>query len=291
VIATPLARREARRRGINISTVKGSGPRGRVKQKDVLEAGGETPDAAVTEHLPGAGSPTPFSPPVAPSLWRRTVAERMVQSKTTIPHFYVSTEVDCAALEAAIGMLRHAAPDRRVTVTHLMLLAIGRALRALPEANRIWSNGNYQAIGSANVGLAVDTPKGLAAPVVENCDASLWDVAERALCVVERARRDQLQAGDFATPAAISLSNAGMHEVTQMISIIPPGQTSILGVGSIRPVFRPDDNGLPAARREMTFSLSCDHRVLDGVAAIRLLNTIKQTMTNPLPELLAPAWT
>lgn len=286
VVATPLARREARERNVDLTTVRGSGPHGRIKQADVIGAASEkkieTRDEASKLGSAGALPTTPLS------SWQKVAAERMVLSKTSIPHFYVSTEIDAGPLEAAIAALRAAAPERRVTATHLMLLAVGRALIAMPEANRIWDGGAYRTLGSADVGLAIATPAGLAAPVLENCAASVWDISARAGELVARARQERLAAHDFDRPAAITLSNAGMYDITQMISIIPPGQTSILGVGSIRSIFRPDGEGRPVPRREIVAALSCDHRVLDGAAAIRFLNIIKDILHNPMTALLAP---
>lgn len=278
-IATPLARREARERGVDLSTVHGTGPRGRIRQKDVIVA--QAAKAPISsEGLSGEAVP--------PSRWQRVAAERMVLSKTTIPHFYVSTEFEAAPLEAAVAALRASAPGRKLTVTHLILLAIGRTLVAMPEANRIWSDAGYISPPEPNVGLAVATADGLAAPVLRNCAGTVWDIAARSEALIMRARHGRLTGDDNGFPAAITLSNAGMHDVTQMISIIPPGQTAIIGVGSIRPTFRPDEEGRPVLVREVTATLSCDHRVLDGVAAIRFLNAVKNILHNPMNAVLAP---
>lgn len=285
ILATPLARRQAARLSVDLGVVTGSGPRGRIKSQDVVAAAEAHKQAAAPK---SAAPAVATATAIKPGAWQAVAAERMVLSKTTIPHFYLSAHVDAAPADAAIAALREAAPGRKITATHLILLAMGRALRAMPEANRVWEGGQLIVREDAAVGLAVATPHGLAAPVVPGCDGDVWSVAAAAQDLVSRARTAELSAADMQRLTATTLSNAGMFDIAQMISIIPPGQSSILGVGSTQSVFRPDDAGAPKLHREFTLSLSCDHRVFDGEAGIRFLNLIRVTLSNPLKALLAP---
>ncbi len=166
--------------------------------------------------------------------------------------------------------------------------ALGNALAALPEVNRIWIDDQVLALDGVDVGLVVDTADGLRIPVVRDVAARALDaVATEARDRVERARTGRLTADDVGG-GAISLSNVGMHDVTALVPIINPPQAMILGVGAERGVFRPDADGRPVLRREIVLSLACDHRVIDGALAARFLGAVAAAIRTPL-GLLRPA--
>src|SRR5690606_25137202 len=149
---------------------------------------------------------------------------------------------------------------QRLTLNHFILAAVGQALRAMPLANRVWTDAGILTLDRTDVGMAVHTGQGLLVPVLRDvATLSLGAVARQAAAMIERAQQGRLS-GDEMQGGSITVSNAGMHDVTYMASIINPGQSMILGVGSVREVFRPDAEGRPAIRREMGMVLSADHR-------------------------------
>ncbi|MEG1681495.1 MAG: dihydrolipoamide acetyltransferase family protein, partial [Stenotrophomonas sp.] len=249
---TPLARRLAQQKGVDLSGVVGSGPRGRIRAKDVLALA-----AQVT------------APVQAPSALERTVAQRLTAAKQEIPHFYLSVEAEMTAVMNLRKQINAAQSRQRLTLNHFVLAAVGQALEAMPEVNCVWTDDGILSLASSDVGMAVNTDKGLMVPVLRAVGRqSLSGIAKSSLELIERAQNSRLSSAEMQG-GAITVSNAGMHDVTYMASIINPGQSMILGVGSIREVFRPDDNGQPVIRREMGMVLSADHRVLDGGAAGR----------------------
>ncbi|MDZ4283912.1 MAG: dihydrolipoamide acetyltransferase family protein [Hydrogenophaga sp.] len=284
LLATPLARRLALARCIDLSSVEGSGPRGRIRAGD-LPANG---------HKPAAVSPsTSVAPPVAsgplraPTATEQTIARRLVTAKQEIPHFYLSVEAEVSALQALRSELNAAQADVRFTLNHFILAAVGRALAQMPGVNRVWTTDGILSLPKADVGMAVHTERGLMVPVLRDVGRlSLAQLAREAASAASRAQAGRLGVTEMAG-GAITVSNAGMHDVTYMTSIINPGQAMILGIGSVRSVFRPNDQDQPALRREMGMVLSADHRVLDGVTALQLLKCIVAALERPLGLLVA----
>jgi len=278
VIATPLARRLAKETGVDIAAVAGSGPRGRIKAADVVAAGASSgPKTA-----PGAAGQPAATSGVAPDAIHAAMARRMVQSKRDVPHFYLASEAEVTALMDLRRQLNGIDGYPRVTLNHLVVAAVGVALREMPEVNRIWLDGRIVGFTSTDVGIAISTPRGLFAPVLRDAGRIGIDrVAGRADVLAEAARNGRLTAADMEG-GAITVSNAGMFNVTRFAPIVNPPQAAILGVGSVRELFRPDAEGRPALRREMGLVLSCDHRILDGVAGLSLLNRIIDILQAPL---------
>ena len=273
VVATPLARRLARERGVDLAALSGSGPRGRIKAADVPLAAATPPPAA----------PRPLD------RTRATAAQRLTQAKRDIPHFYVGAGADLTRLLALREEWNAIPGAARISVTHAILGACGRALADDPALNRVWADEGWLTLDCTHVGLAIDTPRGLFAPVLRDAGiAVLDDVAQRAGALVERARSGSLTHDDMA-PASITVSNVGMHGARFLVPIVNPGQSMILGVGATEPVFRPDANGAPVLKREVTLVLAADHRVLDGAAAAGFLNRIVKYLEKPLALLRAPA--
>ena len=294
VPVTPLARRLATQQGVDLGDVTGSGPRGRIRAKDVL---------AKVEHSALAGQAlqaknTQISPSVAvdtartaaptggtlraPSNLERTVAQRLTAAKQQVPHFYLAVEAEMSAVMALRRQLNEAQNRQRLTLNHFVLAAVGQALEAMPEMNRVWTDEGVLSLDSSDVGMAVNTNKGLLVPVLRGVGRqSLAALAQQAAELIGRAQAGRLGSTDMQG-GAITVSNAGMHDVTYMTSIINPGQSMILGVGSIRELFRPDENGQPVIRREMGMVLSADHRVLDGVSGLKFLKLVVQALQQPM---------
>lgn len=288
IVATPLARRMAAAQGVDLAAVRGTGPNGRIKAIDV-EAAATAPAAEA--------QPQPRSPPAAalpaasrsrPSSTHAAMARRLAEVKHGVPHFYLSTEIEVSALLRLRAELNADAALPRLTLNHFVLAATGRALLDQPKMNRVWADGELLAFADTDVSMAVETDAGLLVPVVRNAGARpLDEVAADARRLVERARAGRLSADDVSG-AAIAVSNAGMHDVTWVTSIINPGQSAILGVGSVREIFRPGADGAPELRREMGVVLSADHRVHTGVEGLAFLAALKRHLESPM-RLLRPA--
>jgi pyruvate dehydrogenase E2 component (dihydrolipoamide acetyltransferase) len=289
VIATPLARRLAAQRGIDLRLIQGSGPRGRIRAGDLDGASAATEEATSTRQQEKAPIATPITSNgrlTQPSAVEQTIARRLAESKREIPHFYLAVEAEVSRLEALRGELKASQMAHRPTINHFILAAVGRALADMPQVNRIWTDTGILNFDATDVGMAVHTERGLAVPVMRDVGGkSLQSISKEAHGLVERAHARRLSAMD-TTGGAITVSNAGMHDVTYMSSIINPGQAMILGVGSIRELFRPDAAGLPALRKEMGLVLSADHRVLDGVNALAFLKRIVTYLEQPLTLLV-----
>jgi len=282
IAATPHARRLARQRGIALETLQGSGPRGRIVARDVESAPVSVPAQTVETPPQDDDAYTRISP----TALQATVARRLTRGKQETPHFYLTLDADVSRLVALRQELKAAQPEYRLTTNHFIVMAVARALARTPQANRVWRDDGILAFRRIDVGIAVDTEAGLLAPAVTDVgDISLTELGHRLDAVVERARADRLIPADVGHPA-VTVSNAGMHNVTYMSSIINPGQAMVLGVGSIKGVFRPDAHGAPVLRQEMGLVLSADHRVIDGVGALRFLNTIVDFLQHPVRLLM-----
>jgi pyruvate dehydrogenase E2 component (dihydrolipoamide acetyltransferase) len=271
IYATPLARRVARNADFDISSVTGSGPNGRIQARDVHAA----ISAIVTQKQ------RPVTSRLAVPQLRKIVARRMVEAKQTIPHFYVLANADLAKANDLRAQL-NADSRQKISVTHILVAALARAIAEMPEANEIWEDDELIRFGSIDIGVAVTTPRGLLAPVVRNLgERTLDEVAEQTNSVIERARIGALQQNDL-TGGAISISNVGMFGVAGLIPIVNPGQSSILGVGCPEQLFRPDANGQPRLCEELRLFLSCDHRVWDGARAAQFLDRVRTLLERPL---------
>ncbi|RYG08962.1 MAG: 2-oxo acid dehydrogenase subunit E2, partial [Burkholderiales bacterium] len=281
----PEPRTVASQRGIDLATVRGSGPRGRIRAAD-LPVAAATPEASAQVSA--------VKPPVAPgrelqkpSSIEQTIAQRLVAAKQQIPHFYLSAEIEVSALQALRAELNSVQDGVRFTLNDFLLAAVGRALVDSPQANRIWTDDGILTLGTPDVGMAVNTERGLMVAVLRDVGRqSLTDTTRAARSAIERTRSGRLSPDEMAG-GAITVSNAGMHDVSTMTSIINPGQAMILGVGSVRELFRPDAAGQPKLHREIGLVLSADHRVLDGVAASAFLKRVRHHLSNPLGLLVS----
>lgn len=284
VMATPLARRIARDKGVDLATITGTGPRGRIKLADIEAAAGVpvAPPQQPQQTGPGAQrrvKPTPI---------QAAMARRLSQVKQGVPHFYLSTEAEVSTLMDLRQELNRDTERTKLTLTHFVLAAVGRALADCSNMNRVWADGEVIEYADTDVSMAVEAESGLYVPVVRGAGSvSLDQVAARARAAMDRARAGRLSAAEMEG-AAIAVSNAGMHDVTWLTPIINAGQSAILGVGSVRETFRPDSDGAPCLRREMGLVFSGDHRVHTGVEGLTFLNRIRTLLENPLRLLRTP---
>ena len=280
LIATPLARRVAEREGVNLANVNGSGPRGRIKVGDLKSLRPATQQVTSLDTNPMSFEPSSGGVWVKPSAIQLAMARRLVSVKQEVPHFYLALEVDVGNLSAMRQKLKQSG-QQSFTVTHYLLAAVGRALQDEPEINRIWLEDGLFQFAHSDVGMAIDTERGLFVPMVRNAGKlSLSQIAHQTQELIERANAGKLS-GPEISGGAITVSNAGMFNVTYMTPIINPGQAMILGVGSVRKTFRPNDKGLPNLSFELGLVLACDHRVLDGASGIRFLNRVRVYLEQP----------
>jgi pyruvate dehydrogenase E2 component (dihydrolipoamide acetyltransferase) len=210
LLATPLARRLARERGVDLHAVTGSGPQGRIRARDL--PAGSNPVARADDREPGTtpGQLRPATPT------EQTIARRLVAAKREIPHFYLSLEADVSALLKVRAELNEAQPQQRLTLNHFIVAAVGRALAEMPQVNRVWTAEGILSLPSTDVGMAVHTERGLTVPVLRDIGSKrLSEVAHVAADAVRKAQAGRLTAADFAG-GAITVSNAGMHDVTYM---------------------------------------------------------------------------
>lgn len=300
--SSPMARRLAAMENVDLAAVTGTGPRNAVRAQDVRdylqarETKGATVAAAADPMPQAAPDATPAAEPaidaverIKPSLVQAATARRLVAVKQQVPHFYLAVEAEVTKLLALRAEINGGDPAVRLTINHFVLAAVGRALIDLPEANAVWSDGDILRFRSADVGVAVNSDKGLFVPVLRDAGRlNLNALAQASSHLVARARTGALSAPEMQG-GAITVSNAGMFNVKFMTPIINPGQAMILGVGSISKQFRPDAEGRPALTQEMGLVLAGDHRLLDGVSGLRFLNRIVHYIEQPLQLLLGHA--
>ena len=285
---SPKARRLAREKGIDISTLKGSGPGGELLAEDVLKAASAaSPSAAAApaasaSPAPSASLSSPTSASAATlSTTGRIMAERTTQSWTTVPHFFVARDVDATALNAA----RQAAIPGiershgvKVTHTDFLVAAVAKALRQHPRMNASWADGGLTLNDTVNVALAMAVENAVVTAVIRNADdASLGDIARQRKELAERGRANRLSPADISG-ATFTISNLGMFDVDAFTAIIVPPQAGILAVGAIadRVVAV---NGMIGVRPMMTLTLSSDHRVVDGARAAAFLADVVAALT------------
>jgi pyruvate dehydrogenase E2 component (dihydrolipoamide acetyltransferase) len=282
---SPKARKLAREHGVDIATVKGSGPGGEILADDILKASASAapaaPPAASARPASAPAAPSPGGPADAISSIGRIMAERTTQSWTTVPHFFVSRDVDATALNAARQALIPAIERShgvKVTHTDLMVAAVGRALRKHPRMNGSWSNGSITLNADVNVALAMAVENAVVTAVVRHADqASIGDIARQRRELADRARANRLQPADI-TGATFTISNLGMFNVDAFTAIIVPPQAGILAVGAItdRVVAV---NGMIGVRPMVNLTLSSDHRLVDGARAAEFLNDVVVALT------------
>jgi pyruvate dehydrogenase E2 component (dihydrolipoamide acetyltransferase) len=292
-VTTPLARRLAAEAGIDLGQVTPSGPHGRIVARDVEQAAGKSGAHLVpaTSHARGSGAErvkAMFAPgsyeeiPLDPM--RRTIAARLTEAKQTVPHFYLTTDVTIsriAAVRAEINATRDA-DGLKISINDFVIKALALALKRVPAANAVFAEDRILRFAAADIGVAVSIDGGLVTPVVRNAQAlsvgeistTVKDLAVRARA--KKLRPDEIQGGSSA------VSNLGMYGVREFSAIINPPQATILAVGAVqrRPV--EGEDGAVRFVDQMTVTLSCDHRVIDGALGAELLAAFKLFMEHPV---------
>jgi pyruvate dehydrogenase E2 component (dihydrolipoamide acetyltransferase) len=308
--ASPRVRTLAREHRIDLKKVKGSGPSGRIVERDLSPflpsaassqgavpigkdqikqegqipartpaqaAGGKIVEEKVVEGpLNAEGEEVPLS------QIRKAIVRITTQSKAPIPHFYITTDVD---MGEAMRMVEESKSSRSlISINHLVITASARALRLHPGINASFAGDKIRIWRSIDIGIAVALEDGLIVPVLHDCGSkSLTEIAEEERALVKRTRNRDLKPEEY-TAATFLISNLGMYDIDTFIAVILPPAAAALAIGSVRdvPVVR---NERVDVGRRMKITLSCDHRVIDGVAGAKFLQTLKQELEHPLPFL------
>jgi pyruvate dehydrogenase E2 component (dihydrolipoamide acetyltransferase) len=270
--ASPLARRLARERGIDLASLRGSGPEGRIVAQDV-----ESPAPAAARPAAPVASGEVQSQPL--SNIRKTIARRLTEA-WTVPAFMLTVSADMTRANELVARRRELEPDVRVTVTDLLTRVCAQALVRHPGMNVQYTDDALLSFPNANVGIAVAAPQGLVVPVVHNAEQlSLSQIAQVRGDLVGRARDAKLRAEDLEG-GTFTISNLGMFEVDEFVAVLNPPQASILAVGATRDQVVAVDGDLHVLPM-MTMTLTCDHRAVDGATGAEFLKTIKTFLEDP----------
>jgi pyruvate dehydrogenase E2 component (dihydrolipoamide acetyltransferase) len=305
IFASPLARRMAAQAGIDLATLSGSGPGGRIVKADIdaARAGGAkaAPAAAPVAAAPAAAAPAP-KPAAAPvaiaaphkivphSTMRKVIARRLSESKATVPHFYASRDVELDALLKLRGDLNAKSPKDgpgafKLSVNDLVIKATALALRRMPTVNASWSDDGMVLYDDVDISVAVSIPDGLITPIVRKADIKgLAAISNEMKDLAARAKAGKLKPEEFQG-GSFSISNMGMLGAKDFAAIINPPQAAILAVsaGEQRPVVK---DGALAIATVMTVTISVDHRVIDGALAAEWLGVFKGIVEDPLQMML-----
>jgi pyruvate dehydrogenase E2 component (dihydrolipoamide acetyltransferase) len=274
---SPKARRLAKELGVDLATVRGSGAGGEVLASDVQAA------AAVPVASSGPAAEKKSGSFEIPTTLGRIMAERTTQSWTTVPHFFVTRDLDATALneyrERVVGEIENS-HKVRISHTDLLVALVARVLVKHPRLNGSWTGEGIRLHDYVHMGVAIAVSDGVVAAVIHNAHtASLPEIAMQRRDVAERARAGKLRPADIAD-ATFTISNLGMFQVDQFSAIITPPQAAILAVGSIADRVVAVD-GQPVVRPMMTLTLSCDHRVADGARAAMFLSDLAGAIREP----------
>jgi pyruvate dehydrogenase E2 component (dihydrolipoyllysine-residue acetyltransferase) len=304
IFASPLAKRMAMQAGIELTQLRGSGPHGRIVKSDIETAlsGGAprraaAPQPAAQAPAPQARAPQPQPPAaglpafteVPHSGMRKIIAQRLTEAKRDQPHFYLTLDCEIDALLKLRADLNAKSPEGKggykLSVNDLIIKAAAVALKRVPAANASWTDTAIRLYQSADISVAVAVPNGLVTPVIRNADAKgLAQISTEMKALAEKARAGKLVPEDYQG-GTFSLSNLGMYGIREFAAVINPPQGAILavGAGEQRAVVK---GGALAIATVMSATLSCDHRVVDGVVGAEWLAAFKKIVEDPLTMLL-----
>jgi len=292
---TPLARRLASERGIDLSRVTGSGPHGRIVASDVERAAPAAPALATgasAAHVKALYTDTPYEEVPLDSM-RRTIAKRLIEAKQTIPHFYLTADMDAGRLivmreeaNAAAPKDKDDQPAFKLSLNDFIIKAWAAALQRVPAANAVWAEDRILRFQHSDIGVAVAIEGGLITPVIRNAEAkSLTAISAEMRDLAERARVRKLKPNEYQGGAS-AISNLGMYGVREFSAIINPPHATILAVGATRRAPIETEDGAVKFISQMTVTLSCDHRVVDGALGGELLAAFKSFVEKPVTALV-----
>jgi pyruvate dehydrogenase E2 component (dihydrolipoamide acetyltransferase) len=293
VFASPLAKKIAQDKGINLSQVKGSGENGRIVKSDVENfspSAVATPAQAVAEATNAVAAVKPFVPAgeafqeeIKNSQMRKTIARRLSESKFTAPHYYLTIELDMDNAIASRNMI-NGLPDTKVSFNDMVIKASAMALKKHPQVNSQWREDAMVINHHVNIGVAVAVEDGLMVPVLKFTDQmSLTQIGANVKDLAGKAKSKKIQPAEMEG-STFTISNLGMFGIQSFTSIINQPNSAILSVGAIieKPVVK---NGQIVVGNTMTVTLACDHRTVDGATGAQFLQTFKAFMENPVTML------
>ena len=291
--ASPVARRLAQEKGIDLSQVTGTGPGGRITREDVLafEAATPAPAMAAAPVAPVAPETAPPATEAVPgridlSRMRQAIARGTAQSKGGTPHFYVTSDIDMTAAMELRRQLNETLDDTRITVNDLIVKAAAMALQKFPALNSFYRDDHLETHPYVNIGIAIALEQGLIVPAIANCESkSLMEIARASKDLVERAQQGRLRQEEYAS-GTFSISNLGMLDVDSFSAIILSPQSAVLAVGSVKKAPVVDDNDQVVVRQRMKATISVDHRVSDGAEGARFLIELKRLLEYPVTLVL-----
>ncbi|GMU62314.1 MAG: dihydrolipoamide acetyltransferase component of pyruvate dehydrogenase complex [Myxococcaceae bacterium] len=279
--ASPLAKKIAATQGIELATLQGTGPAGRIIKKDVEEALTRGPPApakgpAIARSAPGVRVP-PQDLPV--TQMRKVIAQRLTEVKPGVPHFYLNVDVE---MDQALQLREEAkAKDLKVSVNDIVVKATAVAVRGFPRINQIFAGEVIQQLTNVDVGVAVAIEDGLITPIVRDADQKgLAEIGAEVRELAERAKHQRLKPEEY-TGGSITVSNLGMFGIDSFIAVLNPPQAAILAVGKVEPKVVVRD-GQMVIRQMMSITLSGDHRVIDGAVGAQYLQELKGLLEHPL---------
>ena len=280
IFASPLARRIAEDRGIDLASLKGSGPRGRIIKADLENVG-----STVTASTPQAVMPMQTgeeSSVIEHTQMRKVIADRLQQSMQNSPHFYVNMDIDIGQMLTARKALNDHAPEGvKISVNDMIIKAAATALMRVPEVNASWEGTQTRRFHHADISVAVAIEGGLITPIIRHADEKGLEAISSEVAALAKKAHDGKLAPEEYTGGSFTISNLGMFGVTSFTAVINPPQAAILaiGAGEERAVVR---NGQLAVATMMTATLSSDHRVIDGATAARFMKVFKDIVENPV---------
>ena len=290
VAASPLAKRIAANDGLDLTAISGTGPHGRIVKQDVLDAAkgvAKQPSQPIVASF-AAGRRADETTSVPHTNIRKVIAKRLLESKQTVPHFYLSADCVIDDLLSYRESINELAPKDesgkvayKISVNDIVIKACAMALKKVPQANASWTETASIYYNNIDISVAVSTDGGLITPIVKNADMkSLSEISAEMKLLAKKARENKLQPHEFQG-GSFSISNLGMYGVKEFKAIINPPQAVILAVGAseLKPIVAKD--GSVKAANVLSISISCDHRIVDGALAAILLGEIKNNLQKP----------
>jgi pyruvate dehydrogenase E2 component (dihydrolipoamide acetyltransferase) len=286
VRSSPLARRLASERGLDLHALQGSGPNGRIIKRDIEAA------AAAGAAAPRAAATAPaLSAPVIPregdfhdeplSNIRKVIAKRLGESIGPIPTFYLTAELDLTRVMEMRAAMKELGEEFKVSVNDVLLKAVAVALSQHPEVNAHWLGDRIRYHNRVHLGMAVATDDGLIVPVIWDADRKrMSEISRESKELAKRARERKLKPEEF-TGSTFSVSNLGMFGIDQFTAIINPPEAAIIAIGTSEDKLVVV-NGEPVVRSRVRLTMSCDHRIIDGAVGAKFLQTLRRLVENPL---------